>query len=342
MEVVATHNRWHPAVAPTRTVCSGEHIELELRDGLAGQVSRSTSVDAMAAFDMERCHPLTGPIAIAEAEPGDVVDVEILSLKPGEYGATVVLPGFGLLGDRVSRPLIVHWDLHRDCARSPQIPGVTVRSRPFLGIVGVAPSAASMAAFAARERAVATPHPPDARSAEPPSAADGLRTVPPRETGGNLDVRHAVAGSVVSLRVDCPGALVSVGDPHFAQGDGEVCGSAIETTARAELRLTVRRPAFRPRFPTIRAPEPCQTRAMLYTTGISSGVDGAGGDRDLATAARAALEDMHDYLMAEHGLDAEQAYALMSVAVDLQVSQAVNGPNALVSAALPLEVFDER
>jgi formamidase len=331
------HNRWHPSVPAAVTVGPGDVVELQATDGLAGQVDATTPASALADFDTGVCHPLAGPIAIRGVQPGDRIDVEILAIAPSSYGTTVVVPGEGLLGDLVDEPLIVHWTIADGEARSAQLPGVVIPGAPFLGVVGVAPSAASVARFAARERLAGDVHPPSAAGAAPAGAAEGLRTIAPRETGGNLDMKRAVVGSVISLRADVAGGLVSVGDPHFAQGDGECCGTAIEVSAQVTLRLSVV-PAgdadWAPRFPVVWTPD------TLYTTGLSSGVDGDGADRALTTAVKAAVRDMHGYLTSVRGLTAEQAYALISVAVDLQVSEVVNAPNALVSAALPLNIFE--
>jgi formamidase len=189
---------------------------------------------------------------------------------------------------------------------------------------------------------------PDPTAAVPtgePVAGDGLRTVPPRETGGNIDVKQARVGSRVSLPVDVRGALLSVGDAHFAQGDGEVCSQAIEMHARAQLKIELVKASER-RFyatqPAIEFTEPARPqRSYFATTGIP--VDGSGVNHhfDLYVAAQVAVREMIDYLVATRGLTREQAYALCSVAVDLRISEVVNTPNGVVAALLPLDVFDE-
>jgi formamidase len=184
----------------------------------------------------------------------------------------------------------------------------------------------------AQGQTVADPF-PDA--AVPPEAADGLRTIPPRELGGNLDVRQLVAGSRLWLPVDMPGALFSIGDLHFAQGDGEVCGTAIEVAGAVTVRFALHEgSASRPRFPSYETPARPGRRSFA-TTGIP--VDAG---MDLNVAARTALLEMIDHLERTYGFERAAAYALCSVVVDLRISEVVDVPNPVVSALLPLNVFE--
>jgi formamidase len=172
-------------------------------------------------------------------------------------------------------------------------------------------------------------------AALPQTAASGLRTIPPRETGGNLDIRRLVAGATLLLPVQVPGALLSVGDVHFAQGDGEVCGTGIEIEAAVRLRCEIlAAQPWAPQFPAYRTPGASRGPAFA-TTGIP--VDDA---MDLTVAARNALLAMIDWLEAEHGLSRPAAYCLCSACVDLHLSQVVDVPYPLVSALIPLEVFE--
>jgi formamidase len=219
-----------------------------------------------------------------------------------------------------------------------------VPGNPFAGVIGVAPSRERLDEFRRREEALlaagqsVADESPD--SAVPREAAGGLRTIPPRETGGNMDIRQLVAGSKLWLPIDVPGALFSIGDLHFAQGDGEVCIAAIETGGSATFRVSIGNPGgWRPEFPAYEAP-PRPERAMFATTGIPLDDDGRQGDLDLNLATRRALLELHGWLTATRGLGREEAYVLMSVAAELRVSELVDAPNALVSAALPLDVFE--
>jgi formamidase len=335
------HNRWDPGIPPVLTVAPGEAVELDLRDGLDVQIVPGTSAAQLAGLDTSRGHPLTGPVAVEGAEPGDLLEVEVLEIQPDAWGYTVIVPGFGLLPERFPDPFVVEWELRDGVARSPQLPGIGLRGEPFLGVVGVAPSHERLQEFARRE-AEAAGMPPTAEGAVPPSAAAGLRTIPPRETGGNMDVREVRAGARLTLPVDVPGALFSAGDAHFAQGDGEVCGVALEMAARATLRFELRRdPPWRPRFPTVEYEDvPVPPRRWFATTGLPVTRDGRNVRLDTTLAARAALEDMLEWLVRVRGLTEQQAYVLAYVAVDLRISEIVDVPNVLVSAAIPLDVFD--
>ena len=350
------HNRWHSAIPYVLDIEPGESVLFQLRDGLDVQIRPDSTTDDVAAMDLNRGHPLTGPVSISGAEPGDLLDVEILDVTPADWGYTIIMPNFGVLGDRFSEPFLVKWDLHGGVARSPELPGVAIPGEPFLGVVGVAPSPERVRQFAAREHALletgAPVMPPDPRGAVPSAgvaATDGLRTVPPRENGGNMDVKQLTAGTRVTFAVEVPGALLSVGDPHFAQGDGESCGVAIEMAAEATLRLSLRKadevlwrpanPVFEYTAPTGKAPA---SRRYIATTGIPLDRDGSNQYLDVFMAARNALAELVDYLVAERGYTANQAYVLVSVAADLRISEIVDVPNALVSAALPLDIFETR
>jgi formamidase len=273
------------------------------------------------------------------AEPGDVLEVEFLSYEPAGFGVTAVIPGFGFLADLFPDPYVVAWELEDGLARSPELPGVAVPEATFAGVVGVAPSHELMAEMRAREEAIARRGGPVAddlpETAIPPEAASGLRTIPPRETGGNLDIRQLVAGSRLLLPVAVPGALLSIGDLHFAQGDGEVCGTGIEVAGAVTLRLDLQKdPAWRPRSPAYETPARPDRRAFA-TTGIP-----VAAGMDLNAAARAALLEMIDHLEATRGYARAPAYALCSATVDLRISEVVDVPYPLVSALLPLDVFE--
>jgi formamidase len=334
------HNRWHPDLEPAVRIVEGEELRLECEDGLAGQLTHeSTHADA-GRLDLGLGHPLAGPVYVEGAEPGDVLEVEFVSYEPANFGVTAVIPGFGFLADLFPEPYVVKWEIHDGLARSPELPGVAVPEETFAGVVGVAPSHELLATMRAREEEIArTGGPvaePEPESAVPPEAAAGLRTIPPRETGGNIDIRQLVAGSRLLLPVSVPGALLSVGDLHFAQGDGEVCGTAIEVAGAVTIRVRLHKDsAWRPRYPAYETPTRAQQRSFA-TTGIP--VEAA---MDLTVAARAALVEMIDYLEATRGLERAAAYALCSAVVDLRVSEAVDVPYPLVSALLPLDVFEQ-
>jgi formamidase len=332
------HNRWHPDLEPIAEVAPGEEIRLECADGLDGQLTRESSHADAGTLDLGLGHPLTGPVYVTGAEPGDVLEIELLRYETDDFGTTAVIPGFGYLADLFTDPYLVKWEIAAGLARAEELPGVVVPEDTFAGVIGVAPSRERLASVRQREEGLAARGQPVADSmpegAKPPGAADGLRTIPPRELGGNLDVRQLVAGSRLWLPVDVPGALFSVGDLHFAQGDGEVCGTAIEMAGAVTVRFDViRNGARRSRFPTFETPERPGRRSFA-TTGIP--VDAG---MDLNVAAREALLEMIDHLERTYGFARSAAYALCSAAVDLRISEVVDVPYPLVSALLPLDLF---
>jgi formamidase len=273
------------------------------------------------------------------AEPGDALVVELLAYEADSFGTSALIPGFGFLADLFPDPYVVKWVIDGERARSEELPGVVVRGEPFAGVIGVAPSLDLLEEVRQREESLRARGVPVAEAAPeaaiPAAAAAGLRTIPPRALGGNLDVRDLVTGSRIWLPVHVAGALFSIGDIHFAQGDGEVCGTGIETAGAVTVRFELdRSPSFRPRSPVYETPGRA-ARPCFATTGIA--VD---EPMDIDAAARAALLEMLDYLVAVRGLDRRAAYALCSAAVDLHIAEAVDVPYPLVSALLPLDVFE--
>jgi formamidase len=332
------HNRWHPDIEPVAVVEPGAEVTFEVRDSrdrlLGPQSDHEDLLDTPSI-----AHPLTGPLEVRWAEPGDVLELEVVSHETDDFAWTAIWPGSGWLGDLFERPFLARWELDGERARSDQLAGVAVPACVHAGVIGVAPSHELLARAREREAAIGAPNPPTAELAWPPAAADGLRTYPPRENGGNIDIRDLGPGARLFLPVHVPGALLSVGDLHFAQGDGEVCISAIETGGAATFRVALRRDGWRPALPCYQAP-PRPPRAVFATTGIPLADDGSQADLDLNLATRRALIELLSWLEHEHGLAREAAYVLMSVAAELRVSELVDAPNALVSAALPLDVFE--
>jgi formamidase len=337
------HNRWHPDIPPAARVAPGEEITLETRDGLDCALSLGSTLADVLTIDLGYPHPLTGPVYVEGAEPGDVLSVEILRIEPGPFGVTCVVPGFGFLADLFTEPVLVKWSLEGGVARSDDLPGLAIPGEPFPGVVGVAPSHELMEelhrredALRARGGAVADEA---SEAAIPALAASGLRTIPPRELGGNMDVRDLVVGSTIHFPVAVPGGLFSVGDLHFAQGDGESCGVAIEMAGAITVRFGVRKGGWPLRFPAYETPGR-PTRRAFATTGIPVTAEGRNESLDLNLATRMALLEMIAWLQHEHGLSREHAYVLVSVATDLRLSEIVDVPNPLVSAAIPLDVFE--
>jgi formamidase len=352
------HNRWHEAIEPVVEVEPGDTVVYETRDAFDGQLTTTASVDDVARAALGPVHPLTGPVYVKGAEPGDLLEAELVAIDPDpwdQWGYTVEVPGFGFLRDDFPDPFIAHWRLHgTEYAESEQIPGVRIPCAPFPGVFGLAPSAELREAAIEREAELAERGgfalPPDADGAvptDPVIGASALRTVPPRETAGNIDIKQTTPGVTLLLPVYAEGALVSTGDVHYAQGDCEACGTAIEMRSRVHVRFGLRKgEAARlgirdlqfAREDYFAPPELAAPRRFHATTGICVSRDGRNESEDLTLAARNALRNMIDHL-GTRGLDPQQAYALCSVAVDLRISQTVDVPNLLVTAILPLDIF---
>jgi formamidase len=345
------HNRWHPSIPPIAEIAPGERIRADLRDGLDRQITPHSTDDDILAMDMSRGHPLTGPFHVTGAHPGDILEVEIHDIVDHGFGFTCVRPGAGLLRDHVTGPFLAKWRLSDGYAYSPQIPGIRIPADPFLGVVGVAPSPDMLRAYAAREARLAEEGGdvplPSATSAVPGDeriAREGLRTVPPRETGGNMDARHLRTGSTLLLPVQVDGAMLSFGDTHYAQGHGEVCSQAIEIPATIEfscrIRSVGRRGQWEPTAPVIlAAPPPPRPGRRVVTTGLPIDPSGANRQMDANAAALNALLQMQDYLVQERRFSPEQAYVICSVAVDLEILEAVNKPNVFVGASVETDIF---
>jgi formamidase len=346
------HNRWHPDIPPVLTCSPGDEVLVETRDAVDGQFNRESRHVDIITTDRFVVHPLTGPIRMHGAEPGDVLVVEILEVAPADFGYTAQIPGFGFLADEFPEPFLIRWDIFAGFGTSPDLPGIRIPGAPFMGTMGVAPSRRLLRRVNERERMlseqgedVLLPDPLGAVPGYEPIASEGLRTRPPRENGGNVDIKQTVAGTRAFLPVWVHGALFSVGDAHFAQGAGEACGTAIEVRATIRMRLDLRKGEAAERglqdvrFESYLSPADTASRLCATTTGLCVYADGSGRARDLTVAARRALRNMIDYLVMEYGYSRQQAYAISSVAVDLNVAELVNSPNYVVTASVPLDIF---
>jgi acetamidase/formamidase len=298
------HLAWDPAIPPIETVQSGAEVEFDLLDASGGQLTASSTVADLAALDFDRVDQVNGPIAVDGARPGDVLQVDLLEFEPANWGWTASIPGFGLLADDFPDPAYHVTTVPRVGERAEFLPGVRVPVMPFCGELGVAPETGPRS------------------------------TIPPDLHGGNMDTRHLTAGATLFLPVFHDGARFSIGDGHAAQGDGEVCGTAIETPMRALVRLTVRKDLALagPEFITAAG------SAAEVPVGRRYATDGIGPD--LLVAARDAVRRMIDWLGREHGLAPIDAYMLCSVGIDLRISEIVDVPNFVVTAHCPLAIFD--
>lgn len=337
------HNRWHPELDPAAVVQPGDTVTLDAPLGTGDQIGPTSTHADLHSLDLSK-DVLAGPVFVDGAAPGDLLAVEIVDIVPASFGFSAVIPGFGVLADVFPNPYLVTWEIDGSHARSSALPGVAVPAAPFPGTIGVAPSHELIAEATRREDELFGRLGLDLSAFSPPPipshVGDGLGLLPPRENGGNMDVRHVGIGSRILFPVHVPGALLSLGDMHFAQGEGEVCGTAIEIGASVTLRVdVVSKPRWTPRFPIYETgPQPA--RRYLGTTGISLADDDSNELLDLGLATRRALLELIDYLVVTYGFEREAAYILASVAAELRISAAVDIPNALVSALLPLDVFE--
>jgi formamidase len=367
-------NRYHPAIPTVARANPGDHIVIHSRDALDSDLTLDSLPDDVLAIDLNLVHPMTGPVYIEGAERGDVLAVTLVDIEPDEYGYTVIVPGFGFLRDIYTEPYVVNWRLSRTHAESDQMPGIKVPYEAFLGSVGVLPGEEEVAKWSAREAALAAAG-GAALGAQPigaqPTEVCGpegshkdmcLRTIPPRENGGNMDVQQMQIGTTMLFPCFIDGCGLFVGDVHFAQGDGEVGGTAIETGAVVTLVTEIRK-GEAVNIPSVQVEGGSQIKDIepsKFYQNVGLPLKDAGevppthayidGDEiaslenlseDLTLAARHALLQMIDYLTREHGLTPEQAYTLSSVAVDLRVGQVVDVPNYVVTAVLNMDVFDE-
>jgi acetamidase/formamidase len=298
------HLAWDPAIPPVASVGSGEIVEFDCLDASFGQLTAESSSASLADLDFARVDQVNGPVEVAGAEVGDTLQIDLLEFAPADWGWTASIPGFGLLADDFPDGAYKVTRLAGATDRVEFWPGIRIPVAPFCGELGVAP------------------------------VSGPLSTIPPDRHGGNMDTRHLVAGSTLFLPVFAAGARFSVGDGHATQGDGEVCGTAIETPMRARVRLTVRKDLRLTAPEFVAAPDP---HAELRN-GARYATDGIGPD--LMAAARDAVRRMIDWLGREHGLEPMQAYLLCSVAVDLRISEIVDVPNFVVTAHCPLGIFD--
>ncbi len=299
------HHGWNNQFAPVLKIKPGETINLETVDASSGQLNPKSNADDLRRLDLSFVNPVTGPIYVDGAKPGDALKITFLSYRPSGWGWTGNIPGFGLLADQFPDAKLHHWNYDPGLKPAMYGPGGRVPLRPFAGTIGVA-------------------------LAEP-----GLHSIiPPRRVGGNMDVRDIAEGVELYLPVEVEGALLSVGDTHAAQGDGEICGTAIESPIDVTLKVELIKDAQQ-RFPRYVTPGPVtnhfDTKGYEVTTGIGP---------DLMQGARTAVSEMIDLLSKRFGYSPIDAYMLCSVCADLRISSIVDVPNWVVSFLFPRIVLE--
>ena len=373
----ACMNRLHPEIPMVAEVDLGERIIFVARDAfdLTLDPDVSSSAKRRPREGVGIAHALTGPVHIRGAKAGDVLAVTIEALEPAKVGWTDVTP-FGFGGDQfATEERFIVWRLNGDYAESDALPGVRIPNASFPGVVTTLPDERLHADILKRETElleeggfVLPPDPTEAKPAELCGAegskpTECLRTVPPRENGGNMDIRYLTTGSTLYLPCLVDGCGLAVGDFHYAQGDGEVSGTAIEMGGRLTVTArVVKDPPDLSRGPHLEGAASAlgiPSERFYAVTGYPlkekgsvpanlaylaspkiAGLSSLSGDIHLA--ARNALAAMIDYIMSKYGYDQAQAYMIASVAVDLRIAQLVDVPNVGVTAVLPLDIFVER
>ena len=300
------HLGWDNSFEPVLRIDPGQSVEFEIFDASGEQLTPDSSLEDVATLDFGRVNPVTGPVYIEGAEPGDALKVTLLEFAPSGWGWTANIPGFGLMADQFTDPALHIWTYDAS-SLDPALygPGGRVPLKPFAGTIGVAPAEVGTHSI-----------------------------VPPRRVGGNMDVRDIASGTELYLPIEVEGALFSVGDTHAAQGDGEICGTAIESPMRVAMRFELVKNANLS-FPRYDTPGPVSRHfdgaGYHVTTGIGP---------DLMQGARDAVSAMIELLGQRHGLSAVDAYLLCSVCADLRISEIVDQPSWVVSFYFPRIVFE--
>ncbi|MCH7666263.1 MAG: acetamidase/formamidase family protein [Acidobacteria bacterium] len=291
-----THNRFSSTIPPTLTVAPGAVVEVHTKEATDGQIGPDSSLEDLLDLEFDLIHPLTGPIYVEGAEPGDVLTVTFHEIEVKNWGWTAISPGFGFLADEFAEPWLRTFELQPGQEWVRFAEGVSIPLRPFPGVIGVAPATEEL-----------------------------LSTIPPRANGGNMDNRYLTVGTTVHLPVFVEGALLSLGDTHAAQGDGEVCGTGLEAPMRIVLEIGLRKGGREIEEPQY------ETAEYYAVTAFAESID---------EAAKKATRYMLDYLVAEHNLSRPDAYALASLAADLKISEVVDMPHVLVSMHIPKDLFE--
>ena len=300
------HHKWDKRNPPAIEIESGDTVHCETAEVTNDQVTPGCAASVIGRIDFAQLYPLAGPIYVKSAEPGDILEIEILRLEPLQWGWAGIIPGLGLLAEDFTEPYIRHFDLSNG-STAPLGDNIRIPIQPFCGTMGVATD-----------------------------EEGALDVLPPTKGAGNIDTRHLTAGTRLHLPVYVKGALFSAGDCHAAQGDGEVCVTGLECPMKFSLRFNVRKGRTLPpwRYEFVTPPGALQARSDARGYFVHSALG-----PDLMTNAKNAVRGVIDWLVREKGLSREDAYVLCSLAADLKISQIVDAPNWGVSAYLALSVF---
>jgi formamidase len=363
------HNRWHPDIPMVATVKPGDDFIIETYDWTGGFIQNNDDASDVRDIDLSIVHFLSGPVGVEGAEPGDLLVVDILDIGalPGsEWGFNGFFSkknGGGFLTDHFPEAQKTIWDFEGMFTQSRHIPGVRFAGLIHPGLIGCLPDPKLLATWNEREtafiqtnptRVPPLANPPFAKTAHmgrlngdahDKAAAEGARTVPPREHGGNCDIKDLSRGSKIYFPVYVPGAGLSMGDLHFSQGDGEItfCG-AIEMAGWLHLKVDlikdgirkygIKNPIFRP------SPITPTYNDYLIFEGISVDEWGQQHYLDVHVAYRQACLNAIEY-MKKFGYSGAQAYSILGTApVQGHISGVVDIPNACATLWLPTQIFD--
>jgi formamidase len=373
---VPPHNRWHPDVPPVATVRPGSEFRLESREWFDGTVHNDDSANDIRDLDLSIVHPLSGPISVEGAEPGDLLVVDILDIGPvpqetgpvagqgwGYTGIFAKVNGGGFLTDHFPDAYKAVWDFRGQEATSRHIPGVRFTGITHPGIIGTAPSPELLGRWNAREaeliasdpdRVPPLALPPDVTGAIlgtlegeelQRAAAEAARTQPPRENGGNQDIKNLTRGARIFMPVYVDGGKLSAGDLHFSQGDGEItfCG-AIEMGGFLDLGVDLIKGGMQTYGVTnpVFFPGNVEPRYSEFLTFVGVSVDEEGRQHylDSQIAFRRACLNAIEYLT-KFGYSREQVYLLLGAApIEGRFSSVVDIPNACATLYLPTAIFD--
>lgn len=363
------HNRWHPDIPAIVNVKPNDEFRVECIDWTGGQIKNNDNATDIRDVDLTRVHYLSGPIHVEGAKPGDVLVVDILDIGAfphNPWGFTGIFSkqnGGGFLTEHFPNAYKAIWDFHGIFATSRHLPGIKFAGLSHPGLIGCAPSMSLLNEWNRREAALIATNPTRVPPlANPPVTSgavvgqlagehaervkrEGARTVPPREHGGNCDIKNLTRSSRLYLPVYVDGAKLSLGDLHFSQGDGEItfCG-AIEMAGFIDLGIGLIKDGVNkygmknPIFKTGNAGP--HYHNFLVFEGISVDEQGTQHYLDAHVSYRMAALNAIEYLK-KFGYTGEQAYMILSTApIDGRISGIVDIPNACATLALPTEIFD--
>lgn len=295
------HHGWDNSLKPQCYVKSNDIIEVETIDSSGKQLNQKSDKTDLIKLDFDLVNPVTGPIFVEDAFYGDTVEIEFLEFNCSGWGWTGIIPGFGLLNDQFNEPFLNIWKYNKENPTNSLFSSFAkIPLNPFVGTIGVAPKEI------------------------------GLHSVvPPRFFGGNLDIKELYKGTKLFLPVMVEGALISLGDTHAAQGDGEVCGTAIESPMSVLIKISLHK-GQQLKSPIIETTKNANVNVnkegSIITTGIGP---------DLFRSSQEAVMRMIDYLSTNYKLSSSNAYMLCSVAGNLKISEIVDVPNWVVSFEIP-------